>query len=157
MIAIEHVGRQTLKVSLAVPRRAAGINDVIALLPASDEVGDQFGRVLQIGVDDHHRAPSGVINPGGQRDFLAEIARQRDQADTRILSMVGANHLGRCVFAAVVGENDLPGETRGVQRRASPRQELGQHDFLVISGHDKADVGTVDHRSHMPYCIAARQ
>ena len=36
---------------------------------------DDFGRILQIGVHDDDRAAGGVVEPGGDRDLMAEIAR----------------------------------------------------------------------------------
>ena len=74
--AIEHMCGQTLKLGLALAGRSAGIDDVIALLPASDEVDDHLRRVLQIGVNHHHRAPPGMVYPCSHSNFFAEIARQ---------------------------------------------------------------------------------
>ena len=73
--AIEEVGGHKLEAAFAAARRALGANDVIALLPSGDQRMDDFGRILQIGVHDDDRAAGGVVEPGGDRDLMAEIAR----------------------------------------------------------------------------------
>ena len=54
---------------------ALGVDHVEPAAPAGDQVGDHLGRVLQVGVDHDHRVAARVVEPGGDGDFLAEVAR----------------------------------------------------------------------------------
>ena len=74
---------------------ALGIGDIKALAPGGDEVRDHLGRVLQIGINHHHRfRPAGVVEPGGERDFLAEIPAEIENGNARIPSLK-AQHDGK--------------------------------------------------------------
>ena len=56
---------------------ALRIGNIKALAPGGDQVWDYLRRVLQIGVNhDHCLRPARVIQAGGQRNLLAEIAAQ---------------------------------------------------------------------------------
>ena len=60
------------------------MDHVEALAPLGEQVRDQLWRVLLAGVDDHGRGAAGMIEAGGQRQFLAEVARQAQQLDRRV-------------------------------------------------------------------------
>src|SRR5262249_42905120 len=63
---------------LVFPMCLGGIDDVVtAIEPVCDQFSDQRRRVLPVGVHKQYRTVAGVIEPGKQRRFLAEIARQR--------------------------------------------------------------------------------
>ena len=82
--AIIKVGGEPLGQAVALAIVAHAIDDVEALAPFGDHRRDRFGRVLQVDVDRDHRQPAGMVEPGRQRRFLAEIARQRQRPDARI-------------------------------------------------------------------------
>ena len=73
-------------------RDALGVDDVVALLPFGDHLEHDFGRVLQIGVHDDDRAAGGVIEPGRDRDLMAEIARQLDEPVALVGARLGLDH-----------------------------------------------------------------
>ena len=58
--------------------RLRGIDDVVAVIdPVVHQPLDQVGRMLAVAVHEHHGAAAGMVEPGHQGGFLAEIARQR--------------------------------------------------------------------------------
>src|SRR3546814_7169603 len=105
-------------------------DDVIALAPFGDHFDDQFGRVLQIDVDRHDSAAGAVIDPGGERDLLAEIARKIEDLHARILAVRLAQHGKGAVAAAVVDENHLPAGRDLFDDRRHPLQKEGDRLFL---------------------------
>jgi hypothetical protein len=74
--AIKEIRGRPLEPAFALTRGALGGDDVVALLPFGDHFQDDLGRVLQIRVDHDDRTARGVIEPDGDRDLMAEIARQ---------------------------------------------------------------------------------
>jgi hypothetical protein len=73
--AIEEVGRRALEPAFALTGGALGGDDGVALHPFGDHLQDDLGRVLQIPVHHDDRPASGMIEPDGDRDLVAEIAR----------------------------------------------------------------------------------
>ena len=55
---------------------APGVDIIIALFPPFDHLGDEFGRLLAIGVHNHHGITTGVIESGSHRNFLAKVSRK---------------------------------------------------------------------------------
>ena len=90
--AVEQIRRRPLEPAFALTRGALGRDDVVALLPFGDHLQDDFGRVLQIRVHHDDRAAGGVIEPDGDRDLVAEIARQLDQPVALVGARLGLDH-----------------------------------------------------------------
>ena len=59
---------------LAAAGTAAGIDVVVALLPEAEHVGDQLGRMLQVGVHDHHAVAGDIVETGQHGSLFAIIA-----------------------------------------------------------------------------------
>ena len=83
--AVEELGGAALERGLAGAGAADGIDDV-GLLPVHlrHHVAEQFRRVLQVGVDDQDALADAQIEPGGQRELVAVIARQVDRDQARV-------------------------------------------------------------------------
>ena len=57
------------------PRAAHGAHHFRSAAPGGDEFGDEFGRVLEVGVHRHNRvAVGGAREPGGEGALETEIA-----------------------------------------------------------------------------------
>ena len=59
---------------LAAASTAAGIDVVVALLPEAEHVGDELGRMLQVGVHDHHTVAGDIVETGQHGSLFAIIA-----------------------------------------------------------------------------------
>ena len=70
---------------------------ITALLPQTDKFQDQCRRLLQVYIHGHHSITARVGQACRHGRFLAEIARQVDQADPRI----ALYHLGNDVAGAI--------------------------------------------------------
>ena len=78
--------------------------------------------MLEIAVDRDDGLAGRVREAGRQRDVLAEVAREADDLDPRILRGRRGEHAERAVAAAVVDEDDLERLADALEDRArSPR------------------------------------
>ncbi len=78
--AIEGRGGGELEHALAVALAADRIDHVGALRRhRRPHVGEQLGRVLEVGVDDQDLLARAQIEPGGERELVAMVARQVDR------------------------------------------------------------------------------
>ena len=136
---VEPRGGGELEGGLALALLAHRVDDVGALAPLGDHVGDQLRRVLQVGVDHRDDVADGVLEAGGQRGLVAEVARQVDDAHARVGGGDPVEQLGRAVGAAVVDEHQL--ELVVGDRRAGARDELLDQLLLVVDGRDDAEQG----------------
>jgi hypothetical protein len=118
----------------ALPDR---VHDIGAVAPARDHVRDQLGRVLEVGVDHHHGVAARVLEAGGDRGLVAEVARERDHLDP----LVGRGELGEQpagpVLGAVVGDHQLP-VPHPLQCRRDPVVERADVALLVPHRGDDA-------------------
>ena len=76
---VEPARGRELEARLALALLAHGVDDVAAGAPVIEHLRDQLGRVLQVGVEHHDGVAAGVVEPGGQRRLVAEVARQVDR------------------------------------------------------------------------------
>ena len=93
--AIEDARAELLQERLVAARRAHGVDHVGAVVPGAQHVGDQRGRVLQVGVHQQHDVAARAVEAGGERRFLAEVARQRDVANAAAVQAT-ARRRARC-------------------------------------------------------------
>ena len=107
------------------------IDDVPALAPARDEIREDLGRILEIRVHDDDAGTGGEVQAAGDRDLMAEVARQRDAFQARIEFVKTTKHLAGTVYAPVVDEDDFPRLADGIQ---SAREALDQliERFLFV-------------------------
>ena len=74
----------------------------------AQHLGDELGRVLQVGIHDDHAVAGDVIEAGQHGSFLAVVAREVEVVDAGVF-LVEAGQDGQCVVAAaVVDEEHLP-------------------------------------------------
>ena len=101
-----------------------------------------MGRILQVDVDRDRRIGVAYVETGGHRRFLAEIARQVDHADARIVLLRHEQAVERRVRAAVVDEDEIEGDALLGQHLgvAVNRLEEGRYrTFLVVDRDDQRD------------------
>ena len=126
-----------LEARLAFSLLADGIDDVTAGAPVVEHAGDELRRILKVGVEHHDRVATRMVEAGGERRLMPEIARELNDADSRVgrreLVELGVGGVG----GAVVDEHDL--EPEPVERGAYARVELLDRRFLVVHGRDDAE------------------
>ena len=79
----------------------------MAVQPFGEKLGNQLRWVLQVGIDGNDRGATGMVEAGGQRDVLAEVARQANDLDRGVALAPGEQLGDRCIPAAVVDADDL--------------------------------------------------
>ena len=115
-------------------------DDVIPLGELGQQLGDLFGRILQVGVERDDHIARDVLEGREDRLVLAEIARQLEHPDAvGPLPRGLLQELERAVAAAVVDEDELVGMPRRVHDRGQPPQELRQVALLVVDRDDDGD------------------
>ena len=95
------------------------------------EPGDR--RVLQVGIHQHDHVAARLLEPGGERRLLAEVARQLQAADARH-GQPGPQRGERRVGAAVVDDHDLPREAQRVELGAERAQQRIEVAGLQVVG-----------------------
>ena len=70
------MGEKAPQAAVALAVGALAVHVLVALAPISDEGLDHFRRMLEIGVEDDAGRAARMIEPSGDRDFLAEIPAQ---------------------------------------------------------------------------------
>ena len=94
--AVEAARGDALEGGLPQPLLAHGVDDVDALAPALEHLRDHLRRVLQVAVEHHDHVAAGVLEPGGQRRLVAEVARERDDLHARVARGGGAPSRRAC-------------------------------------------------------------
>ena len=77
------------------------------------------------------RAAGRVVEPGGERELVAEVAREADELDARVALVERAHQLEAPVGAAVVHEHHLGRPVEGLEHGNEPPVELLQRLALV--------------------------
>ena len=108
MSAIEEPSRHALRDGVAGPIAADAEHHLIAFAPLGDHLDQDLRRVLHVDVHRHYGLAARMLETGGDRRFLAEVARQRDGPDTWIAEVRGCYRDDGLVGAAVVDEEDFP-------------------------------------------------
>ena len=75
---IKDVGECFFEGRFAFALGADGVDDMVALLPFGDEVGDDFGGILEVGVDNDGSIAGAVVHTSGNGTLVAEVARELD-------------------------------------------------------------------------------
>ena len=121
---VERPAAEPAQRGLVLAMRLRGVDDVVAvLLPVAHQRLDQRRRVLPVAVHEQHGAATRVIEAGGERRLLAEIARQRDHLHVERCCRKIAREAERVVAAAVVDVDHLDREAARVGQVA---RHLGQ-------------------------------
>lgn len=134
--AIEAVGRGFLQEGFALPGPPGRVDDIETLLPLVNQGGDQFRRILQIGVDDDDGVAARDIQSRGQCGFLAEIPAQFDDADFLIGAPYCPEHIEGPIPASIVHVDNFRRIGKGSQDGAETRMEQGQDLLLIENGND---------------------
>jgi len=138
--AVERADREQPRARFAVAALAHGVDHVVALLPAGDELRNQFRRILEVGVDQHDGIAPGRVEPGRERDLMAEVPREPQEAQALVAGRKAPQHVPRAVGRPVVHEQDLVvAEIR--EGRGQPAPELLDGVTLVV---DRGDDGKHD-------------
>jgi hypothetical protein len=120
----------------------SGVDDVDPLREgALVHHGNQLGRILQVGVHRDDVVAVRVIQPGGERQLVPDIAREQQGMQLRPRRGHLAQHLAGAVAGAVVDHDDLVGLAQAVEHRAQPPLEQRQDLGFVVAGDDHGQAG----------------
>ena len=100
---------------LALAGAALGVDDVEALAPALDELGDQLGRVLEVAVDHDDGVAARRLQPGDRRHRLAEAPREAQHLDARVALAQRQDQLLGAVGRGIDAEDQLPRSSEAVE------------------------------------------
>jgi hypothetical protein len=99
--------------------------------------------MLQVGIDRDRRLPGGVRQAAGQCDVLAEIARQAEQAQTRIAGAALDEPVPAVVAAAVIDADDFRCNVEAIQHRIEAGEKRVDIGAFVEDRDDDRQPGSV--------------
>ena len=80
---------------------------MIAVAPARDHLGNNFGRILQVSVDDDNCVSGGVFESGADGGLMSEVARQANHAHVFVGPLNCPQQINGYVAAAVINVDEL--------------------------------------------------
>ena len=83
--SVEPVGRHSLEPRFSGALFAHRVDDVVALPPAPRQLEHDVGRMLEVGIHQDDRVPCGQVGARCQCELVAEVAREPDEPEARIL------------------------------------------------------------------------
>ncbi len=141
---VERLGCRPFEPAFAIAHQARAVHVVIALLPQRDELGNQFRRILAIGIEDHHRTVVDEIQPGGERRFLAEIPRESQHADAAVGSGQSLHDVPCRIGTAVVHIQHAAVDTfQSIEHRTQPWVQHRQGKRFIVGGDDDGQAWAV--------------
>ena len=147
---VECLGCPTFEGGLTLAFGPHAVGDVGAPAPAFQHLGDDLGRVLQVGVDEGDGIAGGFGQTAVMATCLSEIARQGDDPHARIGPLESSQKVQCGIAAAVVDVDELEVECGDVFEGGDKTAvRLGDDRFLVVAGDDdgqKCPVGVSSSR-----------
>ena len=105
--AVKEMSESFFDSCFAFAFRADGMHDFVAFVPFFDEVGNDFGWVLEVGVDDDGSIALAVVHAGGDGALVAEITRELDVCNVGVGGSGEFGPFEALVGAAVVDEKEV--------------------------------------------------
>jgi hypothetical protein len=131
---IEQRGCHQLERGFSTPLAALAVDDVRAFIHQPHHVGQQFRRVLQVGIDDQDAFAAADRQAGGQRQLVAVVARQEHGHHPRVGGAELAKDEPGAIRRSVVHEDDLiVVADLGLAHVGEPAVQLAQRAFLVVA------------------------
>ena len=116
------------------------IDVLCSLFPEAKHVGDEGGRMLEVGVEDDDAVARSVVKARQHSILLAKIAREADEGHPRVLATQLPHDAQRLVAAAVVDEQHLPLVLHlAVHDLTQGCMEGGERRLLVVAGDEQGD------------------
>jgi len=143
---IETTRQRTSWPALVAAIALDGLHHQGAAAPALEHVGQQLGRVLQVGIEGDENPGRGmresVLKAGLQRRFLAEIAREAQHPQRRMLACQALQAGGTVVVRAVIhgDQPDARLRCRLLRRAQNARHGQRQPGCFVEHRHDEAQL-----------------
>src|SRR6266581_6710847 len=153
--AIECRSGDALEPGVAFAGDPPRTDDVIALFPSLQQLGNELRWILEIRIDDDDRIAERVVEAGGQRQLLAEVSTQIDDGDTRVALTQIEQQRQAAVGAAVVHVHDLDRGLEPIDHGGEPRVKSGDDRLLVVQGdyqRQQRGPGLAGLRVHRHHC-----
>ena len=106
---------------LPLPGPPLGVDDVVALLPARDELGDQLRGILQVAVDHDDGIAAGGLQAGERGHRLPKAPGEAQRLHAPIALAQVEDQLLGAVGAGIDAEDDLPAQPETVEHALSRR------------------------------------
>ncbi|MGC4030993.1 MAG: hypothetical protein QM754_04500 [Tepidisphaeraceae bacterium] len=112
------------------------VDDVGTLVHEAHHVGQEFGRVLQVGVDDEDAVAGAQRQARRERQLMAVVAGEFDGFDARVVACQFRHQRPGEVFRAVVDEHEFVRPPAGPADVAEAAVRLAKALGLVVAGYD---------------------
>src|SRR5262249_2768001 len=117
---------------------AAADDEVGPRLEAGDELRQQFGGMLEVGIHDSNDGGAGVGPAVQNRPGEATLSFSDEEAHTPVLLSDGGNDLLGSIAAVVIDDQDLVINAQRVEGGPDPVEEHGNVAGLTQGGYDKS-------------------
>jgi hypothetical protein len=117
------------------------VDDVVALLPAADELRDELGRILEVGLDQDRRVAGRVQETEVDRAVRPDVPREAHRLHVRMLRAELLQELERAVLRAVVRIDvlEVVAVAERLDRGADALEVIVDVQLLVVTGRDDRD------------------
>src|SRR3546814_4973124 len=95
------------------------VDHVISFRHFDQQRGKQFGRILKIGIHDHHEIAPAYLQARAERDLVAMVASQIDGDDMRRLVREPGSYRPSLIAGTIVDKNDLISVGDGLDRKST--------------------------------------
>ena len=142
--------KRTEKNRIPFPCRPLRVDDFVPFVGLREHLGEELWRVLQVGVHHGDEPAAGPVDAGSERHLVAEVPREAQGPEARVLGSERGHRLERAVTASVVDEEDLERPSRRLENRDEAAAQFRQVRELVEAGKDDGDLG----HAHLPGFLA---
>ena len=130
------MGRPFLEKGFPGTAAPFGTDVLIALFPPAYHLGNEFRRILQIGIHDDGRITGQIIDACRHGDFLAKITGQIDVRHAVILLPQFVHNRKRPILTAVIDKHKLEIIGRNpIDDGCRAAIKLVQHSLFIITRH----------------------
>ena len=110
-------------------------DDIVALIQLLNNERNVLRIILQVGIHRNNDLSSRMLESGGQRRGLAEVAGKEKRLNSGISGSQFLDGVGASIQTAVIDEDNLGAESQGIQHRFEPLVE-GIEVLLFVKNRD---------------------
>lgn len=134
--AVEGPGGEAFEAGFAFAGDAATIDYVVTFTIFFDHLGDDFGGILQVGVDDDDGVAACFVEAGGDGSLVPKVSGHADDFDAGIEISPGKKEFEAVIGATVVNEDHFGFAAQFSKHQPETIAQGREGRFLVVDGND---------------------
>jgi hypothetical protein len=105
--SIERECEELLGSGFALPASSLSIDNIVSITPALEHLRNEFGRILEVCIENYDHLALGLIQSTGDSELMAKVASQANGLYEALLLRILADERPSVVLAAVIDQHDL--------------------------------------------------